>query len=54
MDATTLTALQTTFTDAIDDLKAPGLAIMSAGLVITLMVAGFKFMQKRTHEAVNK
>lgn len=52
MDAATITALQATFTGAIDDLKVPGLAIMTAGLGITLLVAGFKFMRNRTEEAV--
>ena len=52
MDEATITALQGTFTGAIDDLKAPGLAIMTAGLGITLLVAGFKFMKHRTDEAL--
>jgi hypothetical protein len=53
MDAATITALQTGFLDGIDDLKAPGLAIMLGGLGITLMVAGFKFMRNRTKEATS-
>jgi len=53
MDEATVTALQGTFTGAIDDLKAPGLAIMTAGLAITLMVAGFRFMKNRTQEATS-
>ena len=53
MDEATITAMQTGFIAGIDDLKAPGLAIMLAGLGITLMVAGFKFMKKRTREATS-
>lgn len=53
MDEATVTALQTAFTSGIEDLKAPGLAIMTAGLGITLMVAAFKFMQKRLKGATN-
>jgi len=43
---TDLTALQTQFTDAIGELKAPVLAVMGAGLAITTLVAGFKLLRK--------
>lgn len=44
--ATDLTTLQTAFTDAIGELKAPVIAVMSAGLAITTVVAGFKLLRK--------
>lgn len=53
METSSMTALTTQFTDAIGDLSAPVLAIMGAGIAITLLIVGFKVLRKVFKGSVN-
>jgi hypothetical protein len=53
MAGTDMTALTDQFTAAIGDLKAPVLAIMGAGVAITLLLVAFNLLKKVFRHSTN-
>ncbi|MEG0074948.1 MAG: hypothetical protein RR691_03575 [Eubacterium sp.] len=53
MGASDLTTLQTSFTTALTDMKAPILAIMGAGVAITLIFVVYKALKKAFKNSTN-
>ncbi|WP_162624496.1 major capsid protein [Acetobacterium sp. KB-1] len=53
MTAENITAVQTAFTDAIGDMSAPVIAIMTAGLGLTVIFAVYKLAAKAFKRSTN-
>lgn len=53
MTEANITALQTAFTDAIGDMNAPVIAIMTAGLGITVIFSIYKVARKAFKQSTN-
>ena len=45
METTYITGLQSGFTDAIGDLSAPAIAILTAGIALTVLKVGYRFLR---------
>ncbi|MBU5303172.1 MULTISPECIES: major capsid protein [Eubacterium] len=45
MDEATITSLTSGFTKAIDDIKTPVLTILGAGVIFTVIFAGYKLLK---------
>lgn len=53
MTEVNITAVQTAFTDAIGDMTAPVIAIMTAGLSITVIFSVYKLASKAFKKSTN-